>query len=109
MSLINFETKPGKAIQVEDTTIIPFANSMQVRIPFMQGGLVWNRPVAVAVQTAQGQEYILPVQDVTRQILFAILGASLISGILLQLFSRKYRAGKEETTNSPNSNPRDNS
>lgn len=94
MSLINVETKAGKAIHAGDTTIIPFANSMRVRIPIIQGGLVWNRPVAVAVQTAQGQEYILPIQDVTRQILLALMGASLVSSVLLLLFSRKYRKGK---------------
>jgi LPXTG-motif cell wall-anchored protein len=94
MSLINVETKAGKPIQIGEATITPFANAMQVKLPFIQGGLVWNRPVAVAVQTAQGQEYILPIQDVTRQILFALMGASLIGGVLLLFFSRKSRKGK---------------
>jgi hypothetical protein len=89
MSLISNETKAGKPIRVGDTTLVPFANSIQVRIPFMHGGLIWNRPVAIAVQTAQGQEYILPVQDVTRQMLFALIGASLISGFLILFYSRK--------------------
>ena len=89
MSFIINETKAGKPIQAGDTTLVPFANSIQVRVPFIPGGLIWNRPVSVAVQTAQGQEYILPVQDVTRQIYFALIGASLISGILILLFSRK--------------------
>lgn len=96
MSLINVETKAGKVIQAGDATITPFANSIQIRLPFVQGGLVWNRPVAVAVQTARGQEYILPVQDVTRQILFALIGASLVSSVLLLLFSRKFRKEKSK-------------
>jgi hypothetical protein len=88
--LIKNETRAGKPILIGGTTIVPFANSVQVRIPFLQGGLTWNRPVAVAVQTAQGQEYILPIQDVTRQILFALIGASMISSVLIFFYSRKY-------------------
>lgn len=93
MSVLNVETKAGKATQAGDVTIIPFANSVQLRLPFIKGGLIWNRPTAVAVQTAQGQEYILPVQDVTRQILLALIGATLISSLLLLVFSRKYQKG----------------
>jgi hypothetical protein len=89
MSFINNETKAGKPIQAGGTTIVPFANSIRVRMPFVKGGLIWNRPVSVAVQTAQGQEYILPVQDVTRQILIALFGATLISSMLILFFSRK--------------------
>jgi hypothetical protein len=89
MTLINNETKAGKPITFEGTTIVPFANSIHVRMPFIQGGLIWNRPVAVAIQTARGEEYVLPIQDVTRQILFALMGASLISSILIYIFARK--------------------
>lgn len=94
MSIINFETKAGKEIQVGDHTIIPFANSLRVNIPFIKGGLIWNRPVAVAVQTPEKQEYMLPIQDVTRQIIFALVGASFVSTALFLLFSRKTRKGK---------------
>jgi hypothetical protein len=95
MSIVTSETKAGKPILFGGTTIVPFANSIMVRIPFIQGGLVWNRPVAVAVQSAQDQEYILPIQDVTRQILFALIGASMISMVLIFFFSRKSKGKKE--------------
>lgn len=95
MSIVTNETKAGKPILFGGTTIVPFSNSIQVKLPFIQGGLVWNRPVAVAVQTAQEQEYILPIQDVTRQILFALIGASMISTILIFFFSRKSTLRKD--------------
>lgn len=94
MSVITNETRAGKPILFAGKTIVPFANSIQVRIPFIQGGVVWNRPVAVAVQTTQGEEYILPIQDVTRQILFSLIGASIIGAILIFLFSRNSAYGK---------------
>lgn len=94
MSIISNETKAGKPITFGGTTIVPFAHSIQVKLPFVPGGVVWNRPVAVAVQTTQGQEYILPIQDVTRQILLSLIGASIISAILIFFLSQKSSRGK---------------
>lgn len=82
------ETRAGEPIPAGDTTIVPLAKSYQFRLPGKVGGVIWNRPASVVVQTALGQEYILPIRDVTRQAQFALLGGSLLAGLLAWLLVR---------------------
>lgn len=82
------ETRAGDPIPAGDTTIVPLAKSYQLRLPGKVGGVIWNRPASVVVQTAVGQEYILPIRDVTRRAQFALLGGSLLAGLLAWLVVR---------------------
>lgn len=93
---LQVETRAGDPIQAGDTTIVPLAKSYQFRLPGKAGGVIWNRPASVVVQTALGQEYILPVRDVTRQAQFALLGGSLLVGLLTWLVVRGRKSNLEE-------------
>jgi|MudIll2142460700_1097286.scaffolds.fasta_scaffold2198575_1 hypothetical protein len=85
MSIIEYETKAGDPIQAGDVQIIPFAKVFHLRLPGQRGGLVWNRPVAVAVTPLNGETYVLPVRDPTRMALFA-MGGAILGGLLLTSF-----------------------
>lgn len=61
-------TQEGQAITVGNTKITPYSWFMRVnlRLPFYTAGWVWNRPVAVTVQTGDNPPERLPVVDITR-------------------------------------------
>jgi hypothetical protein len=83
------ETRPGQPLRSQGRTIIPFARTLRVGIPHAQAGLIWNRPVSVLVQTRDGQEVVLPVEDVTRMAVWAVWGGALLTVLLLWLTRRK--------------------
>lgn len=82
MSPFSLENLEGKPIKVGENLITPISQSFQLTIPGFTGGLIWNRPVAVRVQATNGQEQVIPVQDVTRLVLLGILGFTLLVALL---------------------------
>ncbi len=89
MPQIRFEIQRGEPVTVGGTQVTPLTKTFKLPIPAISGGLVWNRPFAVDVRTAEGQEWSLPVQDVTRQAQIALLVMGLIGVLLIGLVSRK--------------------
>jgi hypothetical protein len=89
ISLLRIETQTGQPVNVKDTQLRVRSQVLQLRFPFISGGLIWNRPMAVLVRTADGQDQILPVQDVTRTAVLMLLIFSLAGTFLLMLFRRK--------------------
>jgi hypothetical protein len=89
MSLLRIETLTGEPIRIKDAQLRVRSQVVQLRFPFINGGLIWNRPVAVWVRTADGQDQILPVSDVTRTTLLSLLTFSLVVTFLFRLFRRK--------------------
>jgi len=53
----------GEAVRVGDATLTPQSQAVVLRWP--NGGLVWNRPVAVRVEQGEDVRQI-PILDVTR-------------------------------------------
>jgi hypothetical protein len=90
-SFIRAETKAGDPIVVGDTTVTPMARSFTLRLPGRAGGLVWNRPLAVVVQSGNGDKRTLPVLDTTRQAQLRLFGACLILALLTVLVQRQCR------------------
>jgi hypothetical protein len=88
-SLLRIETLTGQPLNVKDRQVRLRSQVLQLRLPFVHGGLIWNRPVAVLMRTADGQTQTLPVRDVTRIAVLALLMLSLAGTFLLMLFRRK--------------------
>lgn len=87
--LLHIETLTGGPVSINNTQLRLRSQVLQLRPPAGNGGLIWNRPVAVLVNTPDGQERILPVRDVTRVTILALLAFSLGGTLLLMLFRRK--------------------
>ncbi|HET9589116.1 MAG TPA: hypothetical protein VFO91_10040 [Anaerolineales bacterium] len=87
--LLQIETLTGGPVIVKGTQLRLRSQVLQLQLPAGNGGLIWNRPVAVLVNTPDGQERILPVRDVTRVTILALLAFSLGGTLLLMLFRRK--------------------
>jgi hypothetical protein len=81
--LLHSEDRVGEPIQAPGGVVVtPQARAICLELPGRRGGLVWNRPVAVKVRDASGQESVLPVVDVTRQAQVSILVSALFSALL---------------------------
>jgi hypothetical protein len=83
------ETLTGEPVNAKGAQVRVRSQVVQLRFPFIHGGLIWNRPVAVLVRTADGQGQILPIPDVTRTAVLILLAFSLAGTFLLMLFRRK--------------------
>lgn len=86
-SLIQIETQWGKPIHVDDRRIIVQSRALKIRVPVLNSAFVWNRPVSVLVQYADGRDQVLPVRDVTHLVqallfIYAIVSASIISFLI---------------------------
>jgi hypothetical protein len=80
-----FVTQEGKPLKVGDQTITVISRALRVLPPWGFGGVVWNRPLAVKIETASGVEHILPVVDETRRRQVMILVFGLVAALLIAL------------------------
>jgi len=87
--LISTETKTGETINAGDLKITPFSKSTSILSKGKNIGLIWNRPDSILVQRPDGSEQIIPVIDVTRQTLWAIMGLSALAIMLLAILTFK--------------------
>jgi hypothetical protein len=85
---IERDVRTGETQHIGDYEITPQTNVFLVKLRGRHGGLIWNRPRAVIVRTIDGEERILPVQDVTRNILWGMLAGGLVGAILIGMMNR---------------------
>ena len=88
-SLLRVETLTGQSIRVKNTEIRVRSQVIHFRLPVANGGMIWNRPVAVLVRTSDGQEQILPIPDLTRIAVLTLVGLCFGCMFLLILFRNK--------------------
>ena len=73
-NLIQSEYRSGNPIKYSDGTITPFSKLIQINIPKLRGGLIWNRPHSILVTDMDGDERIMHIRDVTRLIILYLSG-----------------------------------
>jgi hypothetical protein len=88
MLTIEREIRTGEPVQVGDFELTPQTSVLQIRLPGHHAKLLWNRPRAVVIRTADGQESTLPVRDVTRIVIWSMLAGGLLGAILIGLMNR---------------------
>ena len=86
ISPLRIETRNGRPLRVKGAQVHVRSQVVRLRLPIANGGLIWNRPVSVVIRTPDGQEQILPVPDVTRSVVLALLVLSLVGTFLLVRF-----------------------
>jgi hypothetical protein len=91
--MIQWQTVAGQPVTVGDVTLTPQSQALVIRWP--NGGLVWNRPVAILVERGQQTERI-PILDVTRIVQWGLLGVSLILGIMAFALTALHRRDRNE-------------
>jgi hypothetical protein len=90
-ALVRIENRAGDPIQNGDRTLTPFSKALILQLPGMPGGLIWNRPASVLARSADGQEQVIPIQDITRQAIFGLYGACLAFAIAMLLVGGRRR------------------
>jgi len=90
-SFVSVETRAGEPVQVGDARIAPLAQSVRLGWPGMKVGLIWSRPVAVCVQSGDGEERLMPVRDVTRLAQLVLAGCVVFSLIVSLVCRRWFR------------------
>jgi hypothetical protein len=88
---LQIETHAGQTLDNRGWRLTPFAQSLRIRWPFLGGGLVWNRPVSVLAVAPDGQENVLPVNDVTRQIVWTLYALALLAALVAGLESLRLK------------------
>jgi len=88
MRWITLENRAGEVIQVGNHRLTPLSSNVRIQVPGWSGGLIWNRPTAILVSEADGQETLLPVRDITRLGQVLILAAGLLGSWLIWLTFR---------------------
>ena len=88
MPIIETEINTGDARRVGLLELTPVNQILKIQVPGNRIGLIWNRPKAVVVRGNDGQEEILPVRDVTRIAIWAMLAGGLIGAIMIGMMFR---------------------
>lgn len=88
-SFFELENRVGAPIQLGEYRLLPISRALILRLPGMSGGIIWNRPVSVVVQSEGGIEQVLPVRDVTRQVQLALFVGAMFSVLALWSVRRK--------------------
>ena len=88
-SLFRIETRDSSPITIRDAQIYVRSQVVQLRFPAVDGGLIWNRPVAIVVRAFDGQETIVPIVDLTRMVVLTLAGLSFAAMFVLRLLRRK--------------------
>lgn len=84
--VITWETVSGTPVTAQGATVTPESQLLRVQLPF--GGFVWNRPSAVLVQW-NGEQERIPIIDITRTTLIALIGATVLLWLVFARLSRK--------------------
>ena len=81
----------GEPLQANGLTITPVSRALTVQLPGMIGGLVWNRPAGIRVNTTglSGNETFIPIVDTTRILVWGIAAIGLASAIAFMISGRK--------------------
>jgi len=89
MPVFTYSEQVSQPIQAGRRQISILSRALQIKPPFISGGLVWNRPVKVRIQDADGQTQLIPIVDVTLQVIATLSIASLVIFILTLFRPRK--------------------
>jgi len=89
-SILHIETLTGPPISIQDTQAQLRSQRVQLRLPAVNGGLIWNRPLAVVLRTSDDQEKIVRIADVTRTAVFALAGLCFTGMFVLKYCADHY-------------------
>jgi len=88
-SILRIETLTSPPLTIRDAQVFVLSQVVKLKLPFVNGGLIWNRPVAIRIRTADGREKIAPIADVTRTVMFTLAGLCFTAMLALMVLRRK--------------------
>jgi hypothetical protein len=103
---ISLKKSSGRPVAAGNLELTPVSQALIIRAPGQGNGLIWNRPIAVAVKRRQapGEELpaaqatqVVPVYDYTRLAQILILGAGLLGSTLIWMIFRNRSKSKNQS------------
>ncbi len=85
------ENQSGGTTFFQGTSITPFFQSVKLALPGFPFSFIWKRPISVLLTNKNGKETVIPIQDITRQIILGIFGFSLMFWIVTKLTFKETR------------------
>jgi hypothetical protein len=85
-NIVRLKTVRGESIVTDNNIITPLSQALIVRFPF--GGLIWNRPVAIEVDTGKDIRR-LPIVDITLAIQIGIFTVGAMLTVIYWLIGRR--------------------
>lgn len=80
------ETVSRPEVEFNGMRLTAFTRTWQLRLPLritlIRQSAVWSRPASLLVTTPDGQETVLPIPDPTRNLVWMMLAAGLLAGIV---------------------------
>ena len=97
MPIFEIENKAARAVKYGSRKVIPFAQVIRLNVPGTKNaGVIWNRPVSILVREEDGQEHVIPILDITRQVQIFLIGLGLFGAFLIWLANRSQIAEQSE-------------
>jgi hypothetical protein len=88
---IELETREGNPVQASGWKITPLSRALKIKFPFLNGGLVWNRPSSIIVEGPDQLQRTIQVEDTTRLAQIAIVGAVFSTLLIFVILSQARR------------------
>ena len=88
-SNLHIETLTSPPIPIQDAQFYVRSQVVQIKLPTINGGLIWNRPISVVIHTPDSQEKLIPILDITRIALFTLAGFCFTSIFVLMFLRYK--------------------
>lgn len=89
-SFLQISTQTAPPLLVNDCALTLQSQVVRLSWPGRAGGLIWQRPTALLVQTPEGRVDIQPVRDVTRLAQIVILLTALAGGLLFWAWHKRF-------------------
>lgn len=86
---LSTEIQSGETVLLRDASITTFFQTIRFNPPGFPFRFIWKWPVSLLITNPDGKETVIPIQDVTRQIILGILGCSLMFWLITRLQKRR--------------------
>lgn len=88
---LKHEILAGKPISAGGRTIFPFMETWRLSEPGTHWAFTYSRPASILARTADGQETVLPVPDLTRRVILLLVAASIGATLMMWIVTRSRR------------------
>jgi hypothetical protein len=82
---LRIENLTAPPIRLGEQTLIPLTQVVRLALPGSQVVFSWSRPFGVQLQTASGNQTIIPIRDITRTIQIVLVMICACVGLIAYL------------------------
>lgn len=103
--ILRIETLTSPPVTIQNTQVHVRSQLVQLRLPTVNGAVIWNRPLDVVLRTLDDKEKIVPIPDGTRTAVLTLAGLCFTAMFAFIFLRRKRRNLERKLTHGRNLNP----